>query len=80
MNAERSARFIKAVALADVLQAAGAVPELIDETQWNLAAQVVGAQQGRDARPASEKTKALVVDMLRERASLAVGDPFVGLV
>lgn len=86
MTPEQSARFAKATGLADVLDAVlvdtGATPEQLTEECWRLADQVVAAKAGRDVRPASEKTRALVVRMLNERARWRQPgvDVFAGLV
>lgn len=85
MTPEQAARYAKATGLADVLDAVlqdteATVDDLTEEC-WRLADQVVAAKAGRDVRPASEKTRELVVRMLRDRAELRRPDVdvFAGL-
>lgn len=69
-------RTVKAMKLADVLEAAGATAQDVfnyDETTWNLAVAAAGIRA--DLGP-SEKSKELVCSLLASREQSAGVDPF----
>lgn len=61
---ETHARLRKAIALVDVLDAAGAGDEPITDVQWRL------AERAARVRPSSTKTRETVLIMLTERRRL----------
>lgn len=82
MTAEQPARFLKSLALADVLAACGVtsrdVPDLPDEC-WHQALAVLRRQGRRHGFP-SDATKRLVADLLYQREQVAaMPDVFAGV-